>query len=189
MGNLKIEFRSLNLPISLSAVSDGQKSIDTIPAGGAKTFSPKEKLTLSYSKSLASSARLYINGKEIQLPLSPSNPKRAAIEIEISSSNLGEIWNSGVYSFGQPESNTQTPNPLSTPAQVNSNNTPPAIGESPSPSPTAQVTPRPTAERTPSPKPTEAAKPSPSPTSSPRNSNTRTPAANSRPTPSRTPGN
>lgn len=150
MENLRVEFRTATEPISLSATSDGNSSIDTVTPGTPKIFEPRQSLKLSYAKSLASSAQLFINGKQITLPSQPANPKRIPIEIEISSANLAEIWNAGSITFGTattPVSREATPQPTATST--------PATG-SPSPRP---ATPSPTVRITPaatrSPRPTQ----------------------------------
>ena len=98
MASLKVEFKALTEPISLLATADGKTSTNTVAPGATVTFEPKESLKLSYSKSLAQSAQLSINGKAIALPAVPLNPKRAAIEFEINKENLSQIWSSGAIS-------------------------------------------------------------------------------------------
>src|SRR5690606_23160548 len=152
MENLRVEFRTATEPISLSATSDGSSSIETVTPGTPRIFEPRQSLKLSYAKSLASSAQLFINGRQITLPSQPANPKRIPIEIEISSANLAEIWNAGSITFGPaatPVSREATPQPTATETST------PATG-SPSPRP---ATPSPTVRITPaatsSPRPTQ----------------------------------
>ncbi len=144
MQNLKVEFRTATEPISLSATSDGKNSVNTVTPSAPQIFEPRENLKLSYSKSLAQSAQLLINGKQITLPLQPANPKRIPIEVEINASNLTQIWNSGAISFDS------VPSPVPTPtsqAAVNASNiqTPRPTTPTPSPrsSPAASNTTRP----------------------------------------------
>ncbi len=117
MQNLRVEFWTATEPISLSATSDGKSSVNTVTPGTPQTFEPRESLKLSYAKSLASSAQLFINGKQIVLPTSPANPRRVPIEIEISAGNLAQVWQSGQYTFAvQAPANTAAPStPASTP--------------------------------------------------------------------------
>ena len=97
--------------------------------GNQQVFEPRESLKLSYAKSLASSAQLYINGKQIVLPAQPANPKRIPIEIELNSGNLAQVWQSGQYTFAvQAPANTavtpaETPRPQlnTTPRPSNTN--------------------------------------------------------------------
>jgi cytoskeleton protein RodZ len=147
MQNAKFEFRSESEPISLSATADGRTSIDVIPPGGSKTFEPRESLRLSYSKSLTGSARLFLNGKRIELPATPANPKRAAIEIEINAANIGKIWELGRYEFEIAATAT------------------PAAQLTPKPAPSADISPD--ATPTASPSRTNSPRPSASPTKSP----------------------
>jgi len=153
MQTAKIEFRSETEPISLSATADGKTSIDVIPPGGTKSFEPRESLRLSYSKSLTSSARLFLNGKPIELPAAPSNPMRTAIEIQIDSRNIGKIWERGKYEF-EPVAST-TPTATAKPAPTASS---PSPETSPAASPSPRKTPKPTAtpQKTASPSPPAA---------------------------------
>ena len=128
MQNLRVEFRTATEPISLSATSDGKSSVNTVTPGSPQTFEPRENLKLSYAKSLASSAQLFINGKQIVLPTTPANPRRIPIEIEINAGNLAQVWQSGQYTFAvqaptnaaAPASPANTPRPAA-PARANTN--------------------------------------------------------------------
>ena len=149
MQTVKVEFRTTTEPISLRATADGNTSENIVTPGTAQTFAPRESLKLSYSKSLASSAQLFINDRQITLPTQPANPKRVPIEIEINASNLAQIWNTGAISFVAPDtsqsrapssalSNTPrptipTPSPRTSPAAINAvrprpNQTPIIVG-------------------------------------------------------------
>lgn len=122
MQTVKVEFRTATEPISLSATSDGKNSVNTVTPSAPQVFEPKESLRLSYSKSLATSAQLFINGKQITLPSQPANPKRVPIEIEINAANLGQIWNAGAISFDTPAApaanTTASPSPTTAPANA-----------------------------------------------------------------------
>jgi hypothetical protein len=110
MQNLRVEFRTASEPISLSATSDGRNSVNTVTATAPQVFEPRQSLKLSYSKSLASVAQMFINGKQIVLPTTPANPRRIPIEIEINAANLAQVWQSGQYAFAvQAPTNTETP--------------------------------------------------------------------------------
>ena len=145
MQNLKVEFRTATEPISLSATSDGKNSVNTVTPSAPQIFEPRENLKLSYSKSLAQSAQLLINGKLISLPQQPANPKRIPIEVEINASNLTQIWNSGSISFDTAAS--PVPPPPTSQAGVNAANSqtsrPPIQTPSPRSSPAAANTARP----------------------------------------------
>ena len=144
MQNLKVEFRTATEPISLSATNDGKNSVNTVTPTAPQVFEPRESLKLSYAKSLASSAQLLINGKQITLPQQPANPKRVPIEVEINASNLSQIWTTGAISFDVPA--VPVPTPTASPTGVNSANsqTPRPATPTPAPktSPAAANTPR-----------------------------------------------
>lgn len=144
MQNLKVEFRTATEPISLSATNDGKNSVNTVTPTAPQVFEPRESLKLSYAKSLASSAQLLINGKQITLPQQPANPKRVPIEVEINASNLSQIWTTGAISFDVPVA--PVPTPTASPTGVNSANsqTPRPATPTPAPktSPAAANTPR-----------------------------------------------
>lgn len=163
MQNLKVEFRTASEPISLSATSDGKTSISTVTPSTPQTFEPRQSLRLSYSKSLAASAQMFVNGKQIQLPSTPANPKRVPIEIDINAGNLNQIWSSGQFQFASAQ-----PAATQTPAQT-------------APAPGATTTPRAAATPAPRPATTPAAastvRPTPTPiiVGRPRPANARTP--------------
>lgn len=92
MGAVKVEFKTLGDEIWLSSVSDGAKSTATITSDRPATFEPRERLTLSYSKSLARAAQLTINGKPITLPAAPVNSRKALIEIQLDKDNVSTVW-------------------------------------------------------------------------------------------------
>jgi hypothetical protein len=95
MATLKVEFKALGEPVSLTATNDGKTSTSIVTPGAAATFEPKTSLKLSYSRSLANFVQLLINGKQIALPAAPLEPRRNAIAFEINSENLPQIWSSG----------------------------------------------------------------------------------------------
>lgn len=164
MASLKIEFKALSEPVSLTATNDGKISNSIVAPGTAANFEPKESLKLSYSKSLANVVQLVINGKEIILPAQPLMPKRNAIEFEINKDNLVQIWTSGTISADVPSAvpiageNTDLP----------ANSTLPTLATTPVTTPVATPT-----------RPTLAPKPA-----TPTNTVTNTPG---RPTPDRKP--
>lgn len=102
MSALKVEFKALREPVSLSATSDGKNSVNVVTPGSTSTFEPKESLKLSYSRSLAALVQLTINGKDIVLPAQPLVPRRNTIEFEINKDNLGQIWQNGAISTDVP---------------------------------------------------------------------------------------
>jgi len=102
MDTLKVEFRALGEPVSLTATNDGKTGTSIVTPGAAATFEPKTSLKLSYSRSLANFVQLMINGKQIALPAAPLEPRRNAIAFEINSGNLAQIWSSGSISSDVP---------------------------------------------------------------------------------------
>jgi cytoskeleton protein RodZ len=147
MATLKVDFQAATDPISLVAVNDGVSTNPMVQGGGGiVSFEPKEILRLTYSKSLAGSARLFMNGKPIVLPEGPLNPRRNTIEFEINKDNVTRIWEEGriVPVLPATPTNTnivvQTPTPSATPAA-----TPTTLPTRPpaTPRPTPAVTPPP----------------------------------------------
>ena len=102
METLKVEFRALGEPVSLTATNDGKTSTTITTPGAASLFEPKTSLKLSYSKSLAKFVELTINGKQITLPGEPLSPRRSVIEFEINKDNLAQIWSSGAITPSVP---------------------------------------------------------------------------------------
>ena len=159
MATLKVDFKALSEPVSLSATSDGQLSTNVVTAGSTVTFEPKESLKLSYSRSLASFVQLTINGKAITPPAVPLNPKRNVIEFEINKGNLAQIWASGAISA---DVSAVTPDTNSNAAAATSNTTatvPTQVRPSPSPKPTAGSNTNAITKPTPDRKPIETPKP------------------------------
>ncbi len=109
MNDLKVQFKTLAEPISLSSVSDGKKESILLTTEKTANFEPKESLKLGFAKSLVQSAQLIINDKPIKLPSQPQNPKRIAIEFEINKDNIGQIWQSGAITFGNGTEPTASP--------------------------------------------------------------------------------
>jgi len=169
MATLKVDFQAVTEPISLLAVSDGSRTNPMVQGGGGTvSFEPKESLRLTYSKSLASSARLFMNGKPIVLPEAPINPRRSTIEFEINKDNVTRIWEEGrivpltIPTPPDADVPVDRPTPVATPTTTPTR--PPA-------------TPRPTPATTPPVNRPPANRPRPSPTATPA----RTPVP--RPTP------
>lgn len=149
MSSLRVDFTAGADAVSLNSVTDGKKAVALVASGASVSFEPKESLKLSYSKSLAQSARLLINGKQIELPQTPKETRRAAIEFEINKDNLASIWESGRVSFDQPVPATVT-TPQPDPTATQTAQPTPAVSQ---PSPTPRVASTPAAPR-PTPLPT-----------------------------------
>src|ERR1043166_3041181 len=138
---VKVEFRAVNQPVSLTATVDDATSITQIAAGSTKLFEPKTSLKLSYSRSRAAFAELTINGKPITLPTAPTDQKRPGlIDFEINKDNLERIWSSGTIPTASTTTGTSAASIVNT--------------ESPSASPRPKPTPekpKPTTNNTPAP--------------------------------------
>ena len=119
MDSIKVEFRALSEPVSLTATNDGKVSSNVVTAGSSTIFEPKESLKLSYSKSLANVVELTINDRKIELPSQPLVPRRNTIEFVINKDNIAGIWETGAIAppvSGTPVANTNieastTPSP------------------------------------------------------------------------------
>ena len=126
----RFEFRTSSEPVSLRSVVDGRVADTLVSPDRPAVFEPKQSIKLSYARSLAQVASLSINGKNIELPSEPANPKRIAIELDINRDNLEEIWRSGRFSYDQaatvqsPTPQAQTREPRSTPAPTRRQATP-----------------------------------------------------------------
>lgn len=144
MGKIRVEFKSVGSDIWLNADNDGTKTTPTVSADKPAMFEPKERLTLSYSKSLAKAAQLTINGKPIALPEAPLNPKKGLIELEINRESLAGIWQNASF-----DRRSEAP---PTPAAV-SEETPRSAAPVSSPSPSGASTPEAKATVTSSPNP------------------------------------
>ena len=153
MGAVKIEFKTVGDSVAISSNTDGKTAYALVAPDKPVVFEPKEALRLSYAKTRASNAQLTINGKPITLPATPANPKRAAIEIEINSSNLAQMWQTGEISFGT-DTAAVTPAPAAPP---------PVTVNTPRPTPKPVVSPSAT--------PAKPVTPTPKPTASPRKPN------------------
>lgn len=106
MNNLKVDFKAVGSAISLSSNTDGAPLTKLVAADSSVTFEPKERLRLSFSKSLAQNTQITINGKSIALP--PATPAwKRNVELEINEGNLAQIWQSGQF----PSSDATTPTP------------------------------------------------------------------------------
>jgi cytoskeletal protein RodZ len=151
MATLRVEFKALGEPVSLTATNDGKTSTSIVTPGAAATFEPKTSLKLSYSRSLANFVQLVINGKQIALPAAPLEPRRNAIAFEINSENLPQIWSSGSIT-------SDVPAAIVEPSAANSS-TPGAPRPTPAPRATVAAPPVETVPKTPLARPSASPKP------------------------------
>lgn len=95
MNDLKVEFKAVNSPVSVTATVDGKGSSPTVKPDEPLDLAPKQTLKIKYSKAQSNNVQMTINGKTITLPPATSNPGRNVIEFEITSEKLAAIWSSG----------------------------------------------------------------------------------------------
>lgn len=95
----KIEFKALKSPVSLASSSDDKKSSILVTPEKSSVFEPKQNLKVTYSKAQSQNIQMSINGKPISLPTAPASPKRNVIELEVTSENFKQIWESGAITF------------------------------------------------------------------------------------------
>lgn len=151
MVNLKVEFSAVdpvpgdddNGEISLSSTVDGGKTQSAmVTAGTPVVFEPKESLRLAYHKSRAQFAQLKLNGKQIELPSEPLNPRKSTIEIDLTSANLAQVWQSGKYSGETVAAPTaSTPIPVAPTASAPPATSPPVVEPTASPTEVPVATP------------------------------------------------
>jgi cytoskeletal protein RodZ len=142
MGSVKIEFDPSD-DIYLTTVVDGKRSETLIKRDSPVIFEPKDSLILGYHRTRASAARLTINGKPIELPQEPVNPKTSRIEFAVNGQTLPGIWESGKVTSAQPTVETPTPGRTATPRPK------PSVASTIAPKPAAT----PAASASPKPKP------------------------------------
>ncbi|MCY7376559.1 MAG: helix-turn-helix domain-containing protein [Pyrinomonadaceae bacterium] len=93
MNNLKVEFKALNSPVSLTSTIDGKKSSGNVTPDAPRILEPKQSLRLSFAKAQTQNVAMTVNGKAITLPTGSAN--RNAVDFEINAENLKQIWDSG----------------------------------------------------------------------------------------------
>jgi hypothetical protein len=125
----KIDLRVTD-SVYLSSAVDGKSSETQIEPSQTTEFAPKDNLRLKYHISRANMISMQINGKPIDLPKEPANPKRSTIELEINKNNFAQIWQSGRYVA--PEG-AAAANPVSTPRPAGTPRPTASVRPSPSP--------------------------------------------------------
>jgi cytoskeleton protein RodZ len=93
MNNLKVEFKALTAPVSLSLTADGKKLNGIVTPDAPRILEPKQSARFSYAKAQAQNVEVTINGKKITLPT--AKPGRSVVDFEINGENLKQIWESG----------------------------------------------------------------------------------------------
>ncbi|HEV7701762.1 MAG TPA: helix-turn-helix domain-containing protein [Pyrinomonadaceae bacterium] len=97
MATLSVELKAVSQPVKVIVTADGELAKPlNIVGGGSTTLSPKDTLTLNYIRWNATALQMTINGKQINLPAEPLDPKdKERIIFTISKDNLAQIWTSG----------------------------------------------------------------------------------------------
>lgn len=112
MANLKVEIKTSDRPFDIRGTLDGEEIRRTVKQNEPIELSPKQELTLNYSRWNATTAELLLNGESIALPSEPLDAKdRDRIIFAISKDTLPQIWARRSIVAG-----TATPTP--TPEQI-----------------------------------------------------------------------
>jgi cytoskeletal protein RodZ len=106
MSELKVEFKALTAPVSVTSTVDGKRASALITPDKPGIFEPKQNLRLSYAKAQSQNVQMTLNGKQINLP--SARPGRNAIELEITNDNFKQIWESGTITFNASNASAAT---------------------------------------------------------------------------------
>jgi len=112
LNDVKVEFKALTRPVSLSSTVDGKRANPLVSPDNPISFEPKQNLRLGYSGAQSQNVQLRINGKQISLPSAPA-PGRGVIMFEITNDNIKQIWESGAIAFGNAEQPNAVPGRVS----------------------------------------------------------------------------
>ncbi|HSK70878.1 MAG TPA: hypothetical protein VK892_04220, partial [Pyrinomonadaceae bacterium] len=96
-------------PVSVSYTVDKKPGTKLVTPDSPLSLEADQSLKFSYAKSLAQVLQMTLNGKQINLPPAPANPRRIAIEIEINKENIAQILQSGSVTFDNPAAPTASP--------------------------------------------------------------------------------
>ncbi|MBK7393559.1 MAG: helix-turn-helix domain-containing protein [Chloracidobacterium sp.] len=108
MGSANFELKTTTAPVKVVATVDSEPAKPSnLAAGSSVTFTPKESLTLNYSRWNFDKVQLTINGKAISLPSAPLAPAdKDRIIVTINKDNLAQIWTSSTVSAEVPPATT-----------------------------------------------------------------------------------
>ena len=101
---IKVEFKPLAEPISVEATVDGKKSSANVTPDAPQTYTGQQSVKLRYYKGFADKVQLTVNGKQITPPPAPA--KGQGIEFEINKDNIVPILQSGQFTPGAANTNT-----------------------------------------------------------------------------------
>ena len=154
---IRLEFRALSEPVSISTTVDGKASSDTVTLSEPRVLEARESVRVGFYRGFQAKVELTLNGKKLEPPEPPA--KGNAIVFEINRENVERVWQRG--KIGE---DPAVPAPSPTVAA-----TPPVQTARPSPSPTAEPKETPTQTQTPAatPAPLRTATPTPTPTAKP----------------------
>ena len=119
MGAANFELKAATAPVKIVATVDSEPAKPSnVAAGSSVTFTPKESLTLNYSRWNFDKVQLTINGKAISLLRAPLTPADKDRIITISKDNLAQIWSSGTVSTEVPPATTDANANVAAPAST-----------------------------------------------------------------------
>jgi cytoskeleton protein RodZ len=88
---LKAQIKTNTQTVSIEATLDGKKQAFNLSPGETKELTAQNSLRLRYYKNFSNEIQLIINGRAINLPTTPANPKNNGIEFEINRENLKDF--------------------------------------------------------------------------------------------------
>lgn len=100
---IKVEFKPLSEPVSLTATIDGKASSALVTAENPQTFTGQTSVKLRYYRGFADKVGLTINGRQVAPPTAPA--KGNGVEFEINKENIVQILQSGQVSTAAPATN------------------------------------------------------------------------------------
>lgn len=101
---IKVEFKPLSEPVSLTATVDGKASSALVSAESPQTFTGQTSVKLRYYRGFADKVQITVNGKQIAAPPAPA--KGNGVEFEINKENIVQILQSGQIASAAPATNT-----------------------------------------------------------------------------------
>jgi cytoskeleton protein RodZ len=166
MSSIRVELKANKEPVILMASVDGEAARSTrVPAGEGISFSPKESITLNFSRWNSDDLEMFLNGKSIGIPTQPLDAKdRDRIIFTLSRENLADVLNRGAIANAAPTAQV-TPEANVPPATQRPASTPPVRTSTPRTTPAATSNSNPSPAATPR---TAPARPAGTPAATPR---------------------
>lgn len=103
---IKVELKAVNQTVNVETTVDGKKMASDILSGATQSYTAQQSIRLRYSKYLAQNLQMTLNGKQITLPSTSASPKLRGIEFEINKENIVQILQSGQFTTGAANTNT-----------------------------------------------------------------------------------